>query len=250
MSGYGVLREKVRVIWVDFFHPFTWRKAFYFSLCVHACLLTPLLISGAFRRSPFEKIINLNLLPPMQVTSLGNPAAAQPKTTPQKAAADKSTLPVKEERKDDIYDVPRKKKSKNPAEDLRKRLEKKLQRVEKEMAATPNTSENLKTFSQGGVATNQYFPYNWYLRGLQTKITKAWQEPSQFARLEDRRALVSFVIARDGSVSRIELRGSSGMEQLDQSALAAVESAQPFSPLPDDYKEPFLDVTIQFELTR
>jgi len=51
-------------------------------------------------------------------------------------------------------------------------------------------------------------------------------------------------------VSAVTVRKSSGRAAIDQSAARAVRSAAPFPPLPNDYREDSLDVTIDFTVER
>ena len=45
------------------------------------------------------------------------------------------------------------------------------------------------------------------------------------------------------------VRKSSGRSTVDQSAAKAIRDSAPFPPLPDDYRDSFLDVTIDFTIT-
>jgi protein TonB len=95
------------------------------------------------------------------------------------------------------------------------------------------------------------FPYAWYVSIIQGKISSNWKQPSD--RLVSKDALtsrVSFRISRNGSVDAITVRRSSGSTTVDQSATKAVRAAAPFPPLPDDYRENSLDVTIDFTVER
>jgi protein TonB len=95
------------------------------------------------------------------------------------------------------------------------------------------------------------FPYAWYLSVIQGKVTSNWSQPSARLIAEDAlTAVVSFRIRRDGSVEGITVKRSSGRTTVDQSAAKAVRAAAPFPPLPDDYLENRLDVTIDFTITR
>lgn len=104
--------------------------------------------------------------------------------------------------------------------------------------------------SRATVAASR-FPYGWYLSVVQGKVSSNWDQPS--ARLIGEDALtvvVSFRIRRNGSVEAIAVRRSSGRSTVDQSAAKAVSESAPFPPLPDDYLEDRLDVTIDFTITR
>ncbi|MBD3366711.1 MAG: TonB family protein [Candidatus Eisenbacteria bacterium] len=95
------------------------------------------------------------------------------------------------------------------------------------------------------------FPYAWYLSIVQGKVKSNWRQPGGLLFGErELKAVVSFRIRRDGTVGPVTVRRSSGRATLDQSAARAVQASTPFPPLPDDYREDHLDVTIDFAVTR
>lgn len=95
------------------------------------------------------------------------------------------------------------------------------------------------------------FPYSWYLSVVQGKVSSNWVQPSARLILEDSLTTsVSFSIGRDGSISDVRVSRSSGRSTVDQSAAKAVRDSAPFPPLPDDYRETRLEVTIDFTILK
>ncbi|MCK4245042.1 MAG: TonB family protein [Candidatus Omnitrophica bacterium] len=93
------------------------------------------------------------------------------------------------------------------------------------------------------------FPYNWYVEILRDKIYTSWSPPSKFSILqEEANAVFSFRVLKDGAIERIRLKRSSKIEILDQSAKKSLESIKSLPPLPDDWKQDHLDVTIRFRV--
>lgn len=79
----------------------------------------------------------------------------------------------------------------------------------------------------GGAAASKY-------PGLiQAKVTRAAKYPSK-ARGDAGEALVSFTVGAGGKVMQVALARSSGNAALDKAALAAVDRAAPFPPIPED----------------
>ncbi|MFH1502554.1 MAG: TonB family protein, partial [Candidatus Eisenbacteria bacterium] len=86
---------------------------------------------------------------------------------------------------------------------------------------------------------------------VQGKVSSNWSQPSARLIVEDSLTVsVSFVIRRDGSVGDVRIARSSGRSTVDQSAAKAVRESIPFPPLPDDYLQERLDVTIDFTIVR
>jgi len=92
------------------------------------------------------------------------------------------------------------------------------------------------------------FPYAWYLQTVRDKISANW-----FTSLVDPgvrgtfQVAVYFRIYRNGSTSDVEVRQSSEIPSLDLSAKRAIQNAQPFPPLPDDYTKDYLGIILIFE---
>ena len=79
----------------------------------------------------------------------------------------------------------------------------------------------------GGSAAASKYP------GLvQAKVSRSAKYPAR-AKGKSGEALVSFVVGSGGSVSRVTLARSSGNAVLDEAALAAVNRAAPFPPIPE-----------------
>lgn len=81
--------------------------------------------------------------------------------------------------------------------------------------------------NDGGSAAASKYP------GLvQAKVTRAAKYPSK-ARGNAGEALVSFTVGASGTVTKVALARSSGNDALDSAALAAVDRAAPFPPIPE-----------------
>jgi TonB family protein len=90
------------------------------------------------------------------------------------------------------------------------------------------------------------FPFTYYLRQIQSKISERWSPP-RAAAAGGERAVVMFEIGRDGQIKEPKLERESGNAVYDQSALRAVVDASPFPPLPPEFKAPSLRIHFGFE---
>jgi len=92
------------------------------------------------------------------------------------------------------------------------------------------------------------FPFNWYLQAIRDKISSNW-----FQSLVDPgvsgtfQVAVYFRIFKDGSISPVDIKESSGLKTLDQSAVRAIMRSANFPPLPDGYDESYLGIILIFE---
>ncbi len=113
---------------------------------------------------------------------------------------------------------------------------------------TAEEEETEQASSVGGVQVdNPNFNFNYYLAMLRDKIQRNWKPPSGLpVKEEGISAVVRFTISRDGTISRADVSGSSGIRFFDQSALRAVVNSNPAPPLPRAYEENRLGVQVSF----
>jgi TonB family protein len=91
------------------------------------------------------------------------------------------------------------------------------------------------------------FPHSWYVAIVQNTVYQNWKIPSRLSSARpSSRATVAFRIRRNGTLTNVALKGSSGYTLMDRSAVEAVRSITALPPLPADYKEESLDVVVYF----
>lgn len=76
------------------------------------------------------------------------------------------------------------------------------------------------------------FEFTYYLVLVRNKIASNWTPPSGLAGAAGARCVVTFRIARDGSIGGARLESGSAFEFFDRSALHAVLVSDPLPPLP------------------
>ncbi|MGH9355543.1 MAG: energy transducer TonB [Terriglobia bacterium] len=93
--------------------------------------------------------------------------------------------------------------------------------------------------------------YGWYIEAVKNRISANWLlsiiSPSI---LSARRVYVEFDILRDGSISGVRLRQSSGIAEVDRSALRAVYASSPLPALPPGYNGHDIHVDFYFDFHR
>jgi periplasmic protein TonB len=88
---------------------------------------------------------------------------------------------------------------------------------------------------------NPDFKFGYYIDQLLSAIDAKWVRPP----LGDNvRAIISFRIQRDGSITELTVAQSSGYNSFDLAALRAVQNASPFPPLPRAYRNDSLGVNL------
>lgn len=89
------------------------------------------------------------------------------------------------------------------------------------------------------------FPFAWYLRSVQAKITERWAGKA----IPGQQPVATFEIGRDGRVNGLAIEKPSGNPYYDQAALRAITEAAPFPPLPTDFAGPVLRVHLGFNFS-
>jgi TonB family protein len=90
------------------------------------------------------------------------------------------------------------------------------------------------------------FPFAWYLAAVQRKITERWEGRA----LQGRQPVVVFEIARDGQVSNVAIKDSSGNRYYDHTAMRAIADAAPFPRLPDEFPGSVLRIHLGFNFAQ
>ena len=93
--------------------------------------------------------------------------------------------------------------------------------------------------------------YNWnwapYLKELKKRIeSNIYPPPAFYMGLAHGRTFLRFKIMPDGSIENFELLGYSGHESLKNTSVNAINASVPFLPLPSDFPEDYLGLTVGF----
>ncbi|CAN7170263.1 TonB family protein [Devosia sp. LjRoot16] len=196
--------------------------------------LTP---EPAMQQIPPALVQPVEVVKPLETASLAPvvedelQVAPIPKPRIVRKAVEAKAEPAKEPPKDQPAEKP--KQAKKPAE---KKPEKKKPSQQASLgnggAAEADTAAKKSgggagKKNDGGSAAASKYP------GLvQAKVTRAAKYPSK-ARGDAGEALVSFTVGASGTVTKVALARSSGNDALDNAALAAVDRAAPFPPIPE-----------------
>jgi len=90
-----------------------------------------------------------------------------------------------------------------------------------------------------------------YVQAMVRKISQNWLKGLvDFRITRAPRVYVSFDIARDGSISNVAVKQSSGIPSLDNSAMRAIYASNPMLPLPSDYSGSTVNVNFYFEYVK
>ena len=93
--------------------------------------------------------------------------------------------------------------------------------------------------------------FGWYVSAVRNRISSNWLLSSiSPSILSAPRVYVDFDIHRDGSISNARVTQSSGIPEVDRSALRAVLASSPLAALPANYSGNKVSVEFYFDLKR
>mgnify|MGYP000008797585 CR=1 FL=1 len=86
-----------------------------------------------------------------------------------------------------------------------------------------------------------------YYQLIYEKIYQAWTLPEYVMERErSREAIVVIKVQRDGKILSAVFETTSGNQQFDISVMNAIKKANPLPPLPDDFRDSFLEIGVRF----
>ncbi|MGO8787895.1 MAG: TonB family protein [Terriglobia bacterium] len=204
------------------------------------------------------------------VTSLpGIPLPSPKLTTPTTAATENTGLyktepKPKEDPPPDAQQIPKFKDAVKP--EKLERVNKRIQKAEimpppnavpYGQTGPPTMSYTSMTTSAGtgGVAMGEGNSfgqrYAWYVASMRSRISANWLMATVSANIATApRAYLTFEISRDGTVSNVQITQSSGIPEVDRSALRAILASNPLPALPPDYSGSSVHVEFYFDFHR
>ena len=118
----------------------------------------------------------------------------------------------------------------------------------KEFQPLSPTKIPIEATSQYGIGMLSFdtsnFKYSYYAGEVKKKISKQWKWIENYSQLT---VIVYFKIHRNGSISNISIKKSSGNSEYDKYALDTIQRAMPFPDLPEDYGNDILGVYFEFK---
>ncbi len=93
--------------------------------------------------------------------------------------------------------------------------------------------------------------FSWYVQGVQRKVSENWLKYEVDPSIKEaKRFYLTFDIGRDGSPTDVHIEQSSGVPQVDYSAVRAIQRIDTFGPLPPEYSGNKVSVEFWFDYKR
>jgi TonB family protein len=122
-------------------------------------------------------------------------------------------------------------------------------------APTMNYTQVVTPAGSGGVSMGEANSfgqrYGWYVASMRARVSANWLMATVSPNIVSApRTYLTFEIMRDGTVNNVEITQSSGVPEVDRSALRAILASNPLPPLPPDYSGASVGVQFYFDFHR
>lgn len=122
-------------------------------------------------------------------------------------------------------------------------------------APTMSYTQMVTSAGTGGVAMGEGNSfgqrYAWYVASMRARISANWLMATVSSNIASApRAYLTFEISHDGTVTDVQITQSSGIAEVDRSALRAILASNPLPPLPTDYTGRSIHVEFYFDFHR
>ena len=115
-------------------------------------------------------------------------------------------------------------------------------------------SQFVNTAGEGGLSfgeSNFGDTFGWYVAAVRNRISSNWLLSTISPTiLTAPRVYLAFDILRNGNLTNVQVIQSSGIPEVDRSALRAVLASNPLGPLPPDYPGSKVSVEFYFDFRR
>jgi len=188
-------------------------------------------------------------------TPLTEPVPAEPVAVPEPIVEEPAEIPISDPATVDEVPVEKKPETKppvEPKEDPEPPTESSSQ--ERTPDASQGSDGNTKEIEgaggtgspfAGATVDNASFDYPYWFTQAFNKIRTNWQNPVAYD--GSLICAVYFQVIRSGRVIDLRIESSSGIEAFDQACLAAVNRSKPFPPLPREFSDEIIGLTLPFK---
>lgn len=218
------------------------KKSFTITFLIHAIAISSFLFLSGKKNNLKDEIFIVQMveMPPLKVSrKILQMKKKIPEIKKRESIVEKRTIRKKE------IEIPS-----FSIEEYKKRLEKKINFSTKEskVSKIKNVSIKIPEIKSASLDIKSLkfslgIP-EWYILMVKSEIRKNWILKENFSDLS---AVVSFRVFKDGRIKNITLEKSSGFSSFDNSVIEAVKLTKCLPSFPEDLKQKYLDILIEFK---
>ena len=223
------------------------------SILLHVCVIAATFIASPFEPSRavnYDETIRVSLTP-LPVSSAPEPEPIAPLEIPKALDQEPAEIPIDNPATKPAAKIEKKEPEPEPKPKTNKPYQPQAAKSDKNQAGSEKGEIETSSTSGGSpfagatvdnVTFNKY-PY-WYEQAF-SKILRSWNNPvvSDGAIV----CVVYFQVIKSGRMIEVRVEKSSGIPAFDEACVSAIKRASPFPPLPRDFREEIIGITLPFK---
>jgi TonB family protein len=100
-----------------------------------------------------------------------------------------------------------------------------------------------------GAITLSTYQWEWapYINAMKNKLNRVWYAPTAYYKLGliHGYTIIRYTIDRSGNITNMEVLNHNGHSSLENSSVSAIKALFPFLPLPENFPEETLTITVK-----
>ncbi len=215
-----------------------------YSVLLHLILVGLVMLSSPFVTNgnvPFDEVIRVQLTAPSEIRP-SEPVALEPVSIPEPVFDEPEDIP--------ISDPETMKEAKlTPKEKPKPKTQKQTNASNQTNGKNEGESKEVETSSgspfAGATIDNATFNYPYWFTQTFNKIASNYR--NTFLYDGTLVCVVYFQVIKSGRIIELRIEKSSGFSEFDETCLRAIERSKPFPPLPNDFRDEILGITLPFK---
>jgi TonB family protein len=213
------------------------------SLLLHLVVVAATVISAPFdigKGKSYDEIIRVSLTTLPEIT----PAKPEPVAIPEFLPEELPEIPISAP--STVKEVPiEKPKKKEEPKPQPKKTKSSSSEGKQKAIDSPATSAGGSPFHGATVESESAFEYPYWFTQAFNKIVGNWHNPVAYDGTLV--CAVYFQVIRSGKVVELRVETPSGIPAFDNACLQAIERSEPFPPLPHEFRDEIIGITVPFK---
>lgn len=222
-----------------------------FSAIFHLMIVGIVMLSSPFVTNgnvPFDEIIRVQLTAPTEIRP-SEPVALEPVSVPEPVFDEPEDIPISDPKTMKEAKLTPKEKPKPPKKQNKPKSKKQTNASNQTGSEKDGESKKVETGGgspfEGATIDNATFNYPYWFTQTFNKIASNYR--NTFLYDGTLVCVVYFQVIKSGRVIELRIEKSSGFSEFDETCLRAIESSKPFPPLPNDFRDEILGITLPFK---
>ncbi len=214
------------------------------SFLLHLVVIAATVVSAPFdirKGKSYDEIIRVSLTTLEEIT----PAKPEPVAIPEFLPEELPEIPISAPSTAKEVAIEKPKKKEEPKSQSKKTTPSSSEGGKRKEIDSPATSGGGSPFHGATVESESAFEYPYWFTQAFNKIVGNWRNPVAYDGTLV--CAIYFQVIRSGKVVELRVESSSGIPAFDNACLLAIERSEPFPPLPHEFRDEIIGITVPFK---